>query len=274
MELKKHATPVELVPDNETLRFGPGAVKKSSRAAIFTVAMRQNLFLLRASLLNEEVTLLLSIEVVKHLGGVINVAEKTLEFRNFQNDKVLLEVVAGHLTMDLKPKHASALQKQLTPQMWEQARHGQEATTLQPFSGKSGLDSSSTTHHVVTTATLPEDSSHHQTDTGHGQTDVSSCTFQASSSRNHLVYGVCWRSRARELLPFRRRRRRPADARAYRTLYEGDVPIMVSGSPSLGKRLTPSQVRRVEASDGQQTNYFDNQEKKAPSVEAAVTKLV
>ena len=30
-----HATPVEVVPDNETFRFGPGAVKKSSRAVIF-----------------------------------------------------------------------------------------------------------------------------------------------------------------------------------------------------------------------------------------------
>ena len=29
VELKKHATPVELVPDNETFRFGPGAVKRS-----------------------------------------------------------------------------------------------------------------------------------------------------------------------------------------------------------------------------------------------------
>ena len=233
MELKKHATPVEVVPDNETFRFGPGAVKKSSRAAIFTVAVRQNIFLLRASLSNEGVYLLLSVEVVQHLGGVINVAEKTLEFRNFQNDKVPLEVVAGDLTMDLKPKHASALQKQLTPQMWEQARHGQEATTLRLSSGKSGLDSSSITHHVATIATLPVDSSDHQTDTGHGQTDVSSCTFQASSSRNHLVYGVHWQSCAGSLLPFRRRRRRPADAWAYRTLYEGDVPIMVSGSASL-----------------------------------------
>ena len=53
-------------------------------------------------------------------------AEKTIEFRNFENAQVPLEVVAGHLTMDLQPKHASALQKQLTPQMWEQARQGQE----------------------------------------------------------------------------------------------------------------------------------------------------
>ena len=33
-ELKRHATTVEVVPDNETFRFGPWAVKKSSRAII------------------------------------------------------------------------------------------------------------------------------------------------------------------------------------------------------------------------------------------------
>ena len=79
------------------------------------------MFLLRASLLDEEVPLLICMGVVEQLECVIDVAEKAIEFRTFQNTKVPLEVVAGHLTMDLKPKHASALQKQLTPQMWEQA---------------------------------------------------------------------------------------------------------------------------------------------------------
>ena len=55
VELKKHATNVEVVPDNETLRFGPKTVKKSSRAVIFPVAVGQTVFLLRASLLDEEV---------------------------------------------------------------------------------------------------------------------------------------------------------------------------------------------------------------------------
>ena len=31
-------------------------------------------------------------------------AKKTIEFRNFRNAQVPLEIVAGHLTMDLKPK--------------------------------------------------------------------------------------------------------------------------------------------------------------------------
>ena len=74
--------------------------------------------------------------VVKQLESVVGVAQKTVEFRNFQNAKVPLEVVAGHLTMDLKPKHASALQKQLTTQMWEQARQGQVSTILPPSSEK------------------------------------------------------------------------------------------------------------------------------------------
>ena len=117
VELKRHATPVEVVPDNETFRFGPGAVKKSSRAVIFSVAAGQNVFILRASLLNEEVPLLISMEVVKQLRTVIDVAQKTVEVRNFQNARVPLEVAAGHLTMDLKPKHASSLQRHLTTQM-------------------------------------------------------------------------------------------------------------------------------------------------------------
>ena len=41
VELKRHATTMEVVPDNETFRFGPGAVKKSSRAFIFLVAVGQ-----------------------------------------------------------------------------------------------------------------------------------------------------------------------------------------------------------------------------------------
>ena len=52
--LKKPATTVEVVPDNETFRLDPGAVKKSSRAVIFLVAVGQTVFLLRASLQDEE----------------------------------------------------------------------------------------------------------------------------------------------------------------------------------------------------------------------------
>ena len=154
VELKKHATTVEVVPNNETFRFGPGAVKMSSRAVIFPVAVGQTVFLLRASLLDEEVPLLVSMGVLKQLGSVIDVTEKTIESQTFQNVKVFVEVVAGHLTVDLQPKRASALQRQLTPQMWEHARQGQEATILRPSSEKVGLALSSITHHVATTATL------------------------------------------------------------------------------------------------------------------------
>ena len=49
--------------------------------------------------------------VVKQLGGVIDVVQKTFEFRNIPEAKVPLEVVAGHLRLDLKPKHASSLQR-------------------------------------------------------------------------------------------------------------------------------------------------------------------
>ena len=158
--------------------------------------------------------MLVSMGVLKLLGSVIDVAEKTIEFQTFRNAKVPLEVVAGQLTLEPQPKHASALQKQLTPQMWGQARQGQEAAVLRLSSEKVGLDISPITHHVAMAATPPEDFDHHQTDTAHGQTDVSSCRFQASSLPNHLTYGVYWRSRARELVPVRRWRRRTVDALA------------------------------------------------------------
>ena len=64
VELKKYATTVEVVPDSQTFRFGPGAVKKSSRAIIYPVAVGQTVFLLRA-----------------RLGSVVDVAEKTIEFQ-------------------------------------------------------------------------------------------------------------------------------------------------------------------------------------------------
>ena len=49
---------MEDVPDNETFDFfGPGAVKKSSGAVIFPVAVGQNVLSLRESVLDEEVPL-------------------------------------------------------------------------------------------------------------------------------------------------------------------------------------------------------------------------
>ena len=134
-----------MVPECETFRFGPGAVKKSSRAVIFPVVVGQTVFLLRAGLLDEEVPLLVSLGVLKQLGSVIDVAEKTIEFETFQNAKVPLEVVAGHLTVDLQPKRASAPQKQLAPEMREQVRQGQEATILRPSSENVALALSSVT---------------------------------------------------------------------------------------------------------------------------------
>ena len=199
---------------------------------------------------------MISMGVAKQLGSVIDVAQRTIEFRNFQNARVLFEVVAGHLTVDIQREHGSALQKQLTTQMWEQARQGQEATILRPYSEELGVDSSSIIHHVAMTATPPQDSCHHPTDTAHVQTDVSSRHFQSSGLLNHLAYGVYGRFRACELLPVRRWRRRPVDALAHRMRHEGDFSIMVSGSPDPRERTTRSKVRRLEVSNRQQTNHF------------------
>ena len=98
------------------------------------------------------------------------------------------------------------------------------------------------------TVTPPKDPDHHQTDTAHGLTNVSSRHFQASSSPNHLAYGVYWRSRAGELLPVRRWRRRPAHALAHRMRYEDDVSVMVSGRPDFGERKTRSELKSQTSS--------------------------
>ena len=100
VELKRHATPEEVVPDNETFRSGRSSQQEFSRSH-FPVAVGQNFFSLIARLLDEEVSLLISMGVVGQLESVIDVAQKTLEFRNIHNAKVPLEVVAGHLTDDL-----------------------------------------------------------------------------------------------------------------------------------------------------------------------------
>ena len=120
--------------------------------------------------------------------------------------------------------------------MWEQARQVQEATILRPSSENIGLDSSSVTHPVAMTATPPKDSEHHQIDTDHGQVEVSSFHFQASSLPNHLAFGVYWGCRAGKLLLVRRWRRRSVHALARRILHVGDVPVMVFGNPVFGEK--------------------------------------
>ena len=44
---KKHNVPPELVLDHEAFRFGPGEIKRNTRAAIFLVVMADRVFLLR-----------------------------------------------------------------------------------------------------------------------------------------------------------------------------------------------------------------------------------
>ena len=58
--------------------------------------------------------------------------------------------------------------------MWEQARQGQEGAILRSSSENIGLDSLSITRHVAMTAIPPKDSDHHQTESAHGEMDVSS----------------------------------------------------------------------------------------------------
>ena len=100
--------------------------------------------------------------------------------------------------MDLKPKHASSLQGHLPTQMWEQARHGREAT-LRPSSERNKcLDLSSTAHHAAMTAISSKDPSHHKTSTSHGQTGVVvifmlqvRCPIWPTEFIGDLVLGKC-----------------------------------------------------------------------------------
>ena len=169
VELKKHATPVVVVPDNETFRFRLGAVKKSSRAVIFTVAVGENVFSLRASHVDEEVPLLISMGVVKQPESVIDVAQKTIEFRNILFAKVPLEVVAGHLTMNLGPKHASSFQRHLTTQV---------------------IRDPSVVHHVVMTATQSQRHVHHDASTGYVHNAVADNHLNDIGLSLHLAHGV------------------------------------------------------------------------------------
>ena len=220
VELKRHATLVEVLPDNETFRFGPGAVKKSSRAVIFPVVVGPNVFILRASHLDEEVPLLISMGVVKQLKSVIDVAEM------FQNVMVLLGVVAGHLTMDILPKRASALQKQVMPQMWEQARQGQEVTILRPSSENVGSVLSAITHLLPR---LP----HRKRSliiTKLTQVTVKRM-FRVVKFRPQVCRTV-WQEFIGDVgLATRRWRRRPVRALARRMFCEDDVLVTVSDNP-------------------------------------------
>ena len=71
----------------------------------------------------------------------------------------------------------------------------------------------------------------------------------------HLTYGIYWRSRAGELFPGRRQRRRPLDALAYMMFRSWSLAVHI-----FGERTTRS-VRRVEVSKKQQTNYSGHHEK-------------
>ena len=126
---------------------------------------------------------------------------------------------------------------------------------------KIGLDLSSITRHVAMTATLPEDSGHHQTDTAHGLTDVSTCHFHASSLPNQVTFGVYWRCRAGELVARAKVETSASRCTGTQKRHEDDVSIMVSGSPDFGERKTRGEVRRVEVSNRQQTNYSGHHEK-------------
>ena len=184
---------------------------------------------------------------VEAMGSVIDVSEKTIEFQTFQSAKVPLEVVAGHFTVDLQPKHASALQTQLTPQMWEQVRQGQEATILRPSSEKIGLASSSITHLVATTATPQEDSDYQQTDTAHGLSSghFACLEFAGTFGTRSLLAISCWRN------CFLVEGRNVDPSIHWHTEYG---MRMMFRSWSLAVQIWMREVRRVEVSNRQQTN--------------------
>ena len=89
VELKRHATLVDVVPDSETFRFGPGAVKKFSYSYFPDCCGTKRVLLGRMPSGRAG-------PLVAQLGSgeadyrrQIDVAEKTIEFRTIQNAKVL-----------------------------------------------------------------------------------------------------------------------------------------------------------------------------------------
>ena len=134
---------------------------------------------------------MISMGVVKQPESVTDVAQKTIEFRNIQNAKVPLEVVAGHLTMDLRPKHASSFQRHLTTQMWDQACHGQEVTFRQS-SERHAIHDPSVVHHVVKTAAQSKRHIHHDAPTGHVHNAVEDNHLCDIGLSPHLAHGVYW----------------------------------------------------------------------------------
>ena len=164
------------------------------------------------------------------------------------------QVVAG-----LKAKHASALQKQLTPQKWEQARRDKRLHFSHRLQ-KNGLDLSSITPHVAMTATPPKDSY---------IATLTQLTVKRMSRVFTFKPQVCeiiWHTEficelvMVDCCPFE-----DGDVGQsvhwHRVLNESDVSIMVPGSPDFGERTTRSEVRSVEVSNRQQTNFFGNHEK-------------
>ena len=140
--------------------------------------------------------------VVKQLGSVIDVAPEIIELRNFQNGKVPLEVVAGHLTTDRRPEHASALQKQLTTTdvgTGTSGTGGYNSSTVfrKTWFGLS-IDHTSWCHDRHRTLIITKLTQRTAKRT------FRVVTFKPSSLLNHLAYGVYWRSRAGESLPIRR----------------------------------------------------------------------
>ena len=192
-------------------------------------------------------------------------AKKTIEFRDFQNAQVPLEVVAGHLTMDLKPKHAFCTSETVDATDVGQARQGQSSTVFKNID----LDSSSLTHPV---ARQPH---RQRTLTITKMTQLTVKWMSRVFTFMPRVHRAIWHTEFTgdlvlvTLLPVRRWKRRPVDALVRRMLHERDVAVMGSDNPDLGGRADRKTVEQLRLAQ-QELRHEEEEiqpERKEPAVE-------
>ena len=152
--------------------------------------------------------------------------------------------------------------------MWEQARHLRQSSERNKK--KSGLiiDRVSCCHDSHTVE-RPFSS---QNIDGPRSNDSVGLQFSCHKSVTHLACGVCWRSRAWELLPVRRWKRRPVDGLAKRMCYDGGVSLMVWQSRFLVRARLEARCEELMSQTGNRPVTLSTMRKQL--VDAAVTQLL
>ena len=184
---------------NETFRFGPWQSRRVL-AQSFSGCCGSERFLLRASILDEEVPLSISTGVLKQLVSVSTEENRISKLSKCEGSSRSCRWPLDDGSQDEARFFTS---ETLTTQMWEQASHGQEAT-LRPSSERNkGVNPQSIAHHVSMTVTPSKDPSHQKTSTasslsnGSVGLELSYCKSVAPFGPRSLLAISCWRVVAR-----------------------------------------------------------------------------